>query len=57
MGAILIHLAKLVEVPDFVVHSIAISMLIDGALVLYATNARHPGWAGLFAVAALCWLA
>lgn len=40
----------------FVLNAIAISMAGASALVLFATNGRHPGWLGLLAVAALIWL-
>lgn len=36
--------------------AIMVSMLAGSALVLVATKARHPGWAGLLGVAALVWL-
>ena len=35
---------------------IASTMLVSALLVLVATKARHPGWAGLLGVAALVWL-
>ncbi|ALS96877.1 hypothetical protein [Lacimicrobium alkaliphilum] len=57
MGAILIQLAEMSVPPAFVVQPIAFSMAMAGALVCYATNGRHPGWAGLLGVAVLCWLA
>ncbi len=35
---------------------VAATMIAGGALVLVATRGRHPGWAGLWAVAACCGL-
>jgi len=35
---------------------IACSMFASSLLVLFATNAKHPGWIGLLVVAVLCWL-
>lgn len=39
-----------------IAQTIMLSMLAGSALVLIATKARHPGWAGLLGVAALIWL-
>ena len=39
-----------------VLSAIASTMLVSALLVLIATKARHPGWAGLLGVAALVWL-
>ena len=36
--------------------AIASTMLVSALLVLIATRARHPGWAGLLGVTALVWL-
>ena len=57
IGAILIQLGTTVEAPAFIIQSIALSMCSGSVLVLYATNAKHPGWIGLLIVAVLCWLA
>ena len=35
--------------------AIASAMIVSSLLVLIATKARHPGWAGLLGVAALTW--
>ena len=37
----------------FFLHTISITMLACSVLVLVGTKGRHPGWAGLLAVAAL----
>lgn len=42
---------------DFLLLVIAITYAVSGLLVLIGTRARHPGWAGLFGVAVLVWLA
>jgi len=39
-----------------VLSAIASTMFASALLVLFATRARHPGWAGLLAVAVLVWL-
>ena len=60
VGCILLYLSQIEENPastNFVVQAIACSMFVSGLLVLIATKARHPGWAGLMGVAVLCWLA
>ena len=36
--------------------AIAATMLASALLVLIATNARHPGWAGVLGVSVLVWL-
>ena len=41
---------------DVLLSAIASTMLVSALLVLIATKARHPGWAGLLGVAALVWL-
>lgn len=56
MGAMLIYLSRLTDVPAFIVDSIAASMCIGGLLVFIATKAKHPGWVGIMVVAVLCWL-
>ena len=38
---------------SFVLPAIAVTMLVSALLVFIATKARHPGWAGLLAVAIL----
>lgn len=35
---------------------VTMAMLAAAAIVLLGTRARHPGWLGLFGVAALTWL-
>ncbi|GMV28641.1 MAG: hypothetical protein AMXMBFR59_07660 [Rhodanobacteraceae bacterium] len=42
---------------DFLLLVIAITYAVSGLLVVIGTRARHPGWAGLFGVAVLVWLA
>ena len=44
------------ELHTSLLHVMALAMLVSAALVLYGTNARHPGWLGLLAVAVLTWL-
>lgn len=59
IGAGLIWLSRRPAPADLastVLPSIALAMLCSGALVLFATKARHPGWAGLLAVAVLVWI-
>jgi hypothetical protein len=36
--------------------AIVVTMIVSALLVLIATRARHPGWAGLLGVALLAWL-
>jgi len=58
IGAILIKLAgSNLAASNALVDYIAFSMFAAGLLVLVATKAKHPGWIGLWSVAALCWLA
>lgn len=40
----------------FIEQAIIIAMLAGSALVFIGTKARHPGWAGLLAVAVFVWL-
>lgn len=40
----------------FIERAIVIAMLVGSALVFIGTKARHPGWAGLLAVAVFVWL-
>ena len=59
IGAVLLWLSARPAdaAPGFpLLPAIAMAMLISAALVLVATRARHPGWAGLLAVAVLVWL-
>lgn len=42
---------------DFLLLVMAGAYAASGLLVLVGTRARHPGWAGLFLVATLVWLA
>ena len=56
-ATVLLHASRLVSPDAFVIHTMAIAMLLSSVLVLYATRARHPGWIGLAGVAVLCWLA
>ncbi len=56
-GAMLIHAAQPhAELPRFVLITIVVTMVLSGALVLYATKGKHPGWVGLLGVAILTWL-
>jgi len=57
MGIILLDFSMSSTFPLFVIYTIAMSMFLAGALVCYATKAKHPGWLGLMGVALLCWLA
>jgi hypothetical protein len=60
LAAILLHLAQpgtLQNVGPFIPSAIIVAMLLSSALVFIATKAKHPGWAGLFGVAVLTWLA
>ena len=59
LGVLLIYLGldlALLEATmgRFVVAAIGATMLVSSALVACATNARHPGWIGMGAVALLC---
>ncbi len=59
MGAVLLHLAWPVaaeSVTGFVVHAFAIAALVGAACVFIGTQARHPGWIGLLAIAVCAWL-
>ena len=40
----------------FIEQAVVITMLAGAALVFIGTKARHPGWAGLLAVAVFVWL-
>ena len=40
----------------FIEQAVVIAMLAGSALVFIGTKARHPGWAGLLAVAVFVWL-
>ena len=40
----------------FIEQAVVITMLAGSALVFIGTKARHPGWAGLLAVAVFVWL-
>jgi drug/metabolite transporter (DMT)-like permease len=40
----------------FIEQAVVVAMLVGSALVFFGTKARHPGWAGLLAVAVLVWL-
>ena len=40
----------------FIEQAVIIAMLAGSALVFIGTKARHPGWAGLLAVAVFVWL-
>lgn len=40
----------------FFERAVVIAMLVGSALVFFGTKARHPGWAGLLAVAVFVWL-
>lgn len=40
----------------FIEQAVIIAMLVGSALVFIGTKARHPGWAGLLAVAVFVWL-
>ena len=59
MAAILFRAAASAEHAQsygVVLSGIALTMFVGGLLVLIATKARHPGWAGLFGVSVLIWL-
>ena len=59
MGAVLWHLAQPSTTPGatgWVAQAFALAMLAASALVFVGTQARHPGWAGLLAIAACVWL-
>jgi hypothetical protein len=59
LAAILFHLADPSREPSlraFAANAIVLSMATSGALVLFATRGRHPGWIGLLGVAVLAWL-
>ena len=60
VGAVLIRLsfaAPLSGAMAFTVQALAAASFTSGVLVLGATRARHPGWAGLMGIAVLCWMA
>ena len=44
------------QIQGVLLMAIASTMFLSALLVLIATKARHPGWAGLLGVAALIWL-
>ena len=41
---------------SFLLQAIIVATFVSSAIVLYATKARHPGWAGLLGVAVLTYL-
>jgi hypothetical protein len=43
-------------IPSFVIISIALSMIAGAALVLFATQGKHPAWLVLVTIAILVWL-
>ena len=60
LGAILLRMAF--PSTDHILHlfvkdTIVVSMLLSALLVCVATKGRHPGWAGLMAVAVFTWFA
>jgi hypothetical protein len=57
LAAILFVLATAPSVDQLLLNFIASAMLASGALVLFATQGKHPGWIGLLGVAVLCWMA
>lgn len=58
IGAVLIRQAMTdAPVDAFLAQAIAVSMFGSSLLVLIGTRGRHPGWAGLLAIASLVWLA
>lgn len=60
LGAVLLRLALPAAPQDvigFVLQAIALATLAAAALVLFGTRAKHPGWAGLLAIAVCVWLA
>ena len=59
LGAVLLRLS-LPAAPEastlFIEQAIALAALVGAALVFIGTRARHPGWAGLLAIALCVWL-
>lgn len=41
---------------SFFLQAIIVATFVSSAMVLYATKAHHPGWAGLLGVAVLTYL-
>ena len=59
IGSILLWLSlpsSSVSLAWFIEQAVVITMLAGSALVFIGTKARHPGWAGLLAVAVFVWL-
>ena len=59
IGSILLWLSlssSSVSSAWFIEQAVVITMLAGSALVFVGTKARHPGWAGLLAVAVFVWL-
>ena len=59
IGSILLWLSlssSSVSSAWFIEQAVVITMLAGSALVFIGTKARHPGWAGLLAVAVFVWL-
>ncbi len=57
MGAVLLHVSAATHATArFMTEAIALSALAASLLVFIGTRARHPGWAGLLAVAVFAWL-
>ena len=59
LAAVLLLLASEPSVGslrDSLLQAVAVAMLLGSVVVFYGTKARHPGWLGLLAVAALIWL-
>ncbi len=56
-GVILIQASRFPDqVSQFVLLTIAATMLLGAFLVLFATKGRHPGWVGLLGVAVLTFM-
>jgi hypothetical protein len=56
LAAILLRTAEIdppADLVGFVRSSVALAMGVAGALVLFATRARHPGWIALLLVAVM----
>lgn len=56
-AAILVFGLEGANAKAVILQIVALGMLLASALVFYATQARHPGWLGLLAIALCCLLA
>lgn len=55
IGAVLLYISTSMQAEiQTIIYFSSTAMCASGVLVLVATKAKHPGWAGLLIVACLC---